>query len=60
VRWSRQFQTHRGRSGHRWKVERFFAWLNGFGRLRIRLKRYSVIYHAFLILAAIMVIFRYF
>jgi hypothetical protein len=41
-------------------VERFFAWLNGFGRLRIRLKRYSVIYHAFLILAAIMVIFRYF
>jgi transposase len=56
----RQFQTHRDLSGHRWKVERFFAWLNGFRRLGIRFERHSLISHAFLILAAIMITFRYF
>ena len=56
----RLFHTHREISAHRWKVERFFAWLNGFRRLGIRFERYSLIYHAFLILAAIMITFRYF
>jgi transposase len=56
----RRFQTHRELSDHRWKVERFFAWLNGFRRLGIRFERHSLIYHAFLILAAIMITFRYF
>jgi transposase len=32
---------------HRWKVERFFAWLNGFRRLAVRYERYSFMYLAF-------------
>ncbi len=56
----RHFHTHREISSHRWKVERFFAWLNGFRRLGIRFERYSFIYHAFLILAAIIITLRYF
>ena len=56
----RRFRTHRQLSGNRWKVERFFAWLNGFRRLGIRFERHSFIYHAFLILAAIVITCRHF
>jgi transposase len=45
-------------SSQRWKVERFFAWLNGFRRLGIRFERYSFIYLAFLHLAAIVICLR--
>ncbi len=56
----RRFQTHAEISSHRWKVERFFAWLNGFRRLGIRFERHALIYEAFLTLAAIMITLRYF
>lgn len=56
----RRFHTHRDLSSHRWKVERFFAWLNGFRRLGIRFERHALIYEAFLTLAAIMITLRYF
>ena len=49
---------HRALSSHRWKVERFFAWLNGFRRLGIRFERYSEIYLGFLHLAAIKICLR--
>jgi transposase len=45
-------------SAQRWKVERFFAWLNGFRRLGIRFERYSEIYLGFLYLAAIKICLR--
>lgn len=50
--------THPEISSHRWKVERFFAWLNGFRRLGIRFERHSHIYLAFLHLAAVMICLR--
>jgi transposase len=43
---------------HRWKVERFFAWLNGFRRLNTRFERYSCMYLAFLTLAAVFICLR--
>jgi transposase len=51
-------RTHPEVSSHRWKVERFFAWLNGFRRLGIRFERHSAIYLAFLHLAAIVICLR--
>ncbi len=36
---------------HRWVVERTFAWLNGFRRLRVRYERRADMHHAFLLLA---------
>ena len=56
----RRFHTHRALSCNRWKVERFFAWLNGFRRLGIRFERHALIYEAFLTLAVIMITFRFF
>jgi Transposase DDE domain. len=54
----RHFKTHRDLAANRWKVERFFAWLNGFRRLGIRFERHSFIYAGFLILAAIIICLR--
>ena len=51
-------RTHQEISAHRWKVERFFAWLNGFRRLGIRFERYSEIYLGFLYFAAIIICLR--
>ena len=53
-----RFQTQADLSAHRWKVERFFAWLNGFRRLGIRFERISAVYLGFLHLAAIMICLR--
>jgi len=50
--------THSEVSSHRRKVERFFAWLNGFRRLGIRFERNSSMYLALLHLAAIVICLR--
>ncbi len=49
----RHFKTHRDLAANRWKVERFFAWLNGF-----RFERHSFIYSGLLTLAAIIICLR--
>ncbi|MBV9657349.1 MAG: transposase [Verrucomicrobia bacterium] len=54
----RRFRTQADLSAHRWKVERFFAQLNGFRRLGVRFERFSDIYLGFLHLAAIMICLR--
>jgi transposase len=51
-------RTHHEISSHRWKVERFFAWLNGFRRLGMRFERYSDLYLGFLYFAAIIICLR--
>lgn len=51
-------QAPRALLRHRWKVERFFAWLNGFRRLNIRFERYSYMYLAFFTLAAAFICLR--
>ena len=51
-------RVHREISSHRWKVERFFAWLNGFRRLGIRFERHSDLYLGFLYFAAIIICLR--
>lgn len=43
---------------HRWVVERTFAWLNRFKRLRIRYERRPEIYHAFATLACCLICWR--
>ena len=35
------FRTKVDLSSHRWKVERFFAWLGGFRRLAVRYERHG-------------------
>ena len=47
-------------SGNRWKVERFFAWLNGFRRLAVRYERYAFMHLALLHLAAAFITLRHF
>ncbi len=54
----RRFKTHRDLASNRWKVERFFTWLNGFRRLGIRFERHSFIYTGFLTLASILICLR--
>jgi len=54
----RHFKTHRDLASNRWKVERLFAWLNGFRRLGIRFERYSFIYSGLLTLAPILICLR--
>ena len=43
---------------HRWVVERTFAWLNQFRRLRIRDERRADIHQAFLTLACALICFK--
>ena len=43
---------------NRWKVERGFAWLDGFRRLVTRWEYYPEIYHAFLSVAIICILLR--
>ena len=43
---------------HRWVVERTFAWLNQFRRLRIRDERRADIHHAFLTLGCALICFK--
>lgn len=45
---------------HRWVVERTFAWLHQFKRLRVRYERRSDIHLAFLIIGCLLVCFRWF
>jgi len=40
---------------HRWVVERTFAWLNGFRRLRVRYERRADIHLAFLLLGCALI-----
>jgi transposase len=43
----------------RWKVERFFAWLNNFRRLPVRWEHLQETYQAFLELACIIILLRH-
>jgi len=43
----------------RWKVERFFAWLNNFRRLPLRWERLIANYQGFLDLACIIILLRH-
>jgi transposase len=45
-------------SQNRWKVERGFAWLDGFRRLVTRWERYPSVYEAFLSVAIICILLR--
>ena len=38
----------------RWRVERTFAWLGTFRRVLVRYERRSAVYHAFVLLACIL------
>lgn len=53
-----RFRTKADLSSHRWKVERFFAWLGGFRRLAVRYERHGFIHQGFLHLAAIVICLR--
>lgn len=50
--------VHPALSANRWKVERFFAWLNGYRRLAVRYERYAFMYLALLQLAAAFITLR--
>jgi len=52
--------VHPALSGNRWKVERFFAWLNGYRRLAVRYERYAFMHLALLHLAAAFITLRHF
>ena len=43
---------------HRWVVERTFAWINQFRRLRVRYERHACLYQAFLVIAAALICWR--
>lgn len=43
----------------RWKVERFFAWLNNFRRLPLRWERRIDVYQGFLELACVIILLRH-
>lgn len=47
-----------GLGGYRWVVERTFAWLHGFKRLRVRWERRADIHEAFLKLACCLIAHR--
>ena len=53
-----RFRTKPDLSSHRWKVERFFAWLGGFRRLAVRYERFGFIHLGFLHLAAVVICLR--
>ncbi len=43
---------------HRWVVERTFAWINQFRRLRVRYERYACLYQALLVIACAIICWR--
>ncbi|HET7897059.1 MAG TPA: transposase [Flavisolibacter sp.] len=45
---------------HRWTVERFFAWLHNFRKCVVRYERKADNFQAFLYLAAVLMLLRYF
>ena len=45
---------------HRWTVERFFSWLHNFRKCVVRYERKAENFQAFLYLAAILMLLRYF
>jgi transposase len=45
---------------HRWAVERFFAWLHNFRKCVVRYEKKAGNFQAFLYLAAILIMLRYF
>lgn len=56
---ARRGTRHRtGLGTYRWVIERSFAWLHGFRRLRIRWERQADIYEAFLKLACCLITHR--
>ena len=54
----RRGDSSRGLGGKRWPIERTFAWLHQFRRLRIRWERKAEHHHAFLQLAAAVICHR--
>lgn len=60
---NRKVKTQDGRPlrryARRWKVERFFAWLNNFRRLPVRYERHACNYLGFLQLACAVIMLRY-
>ena len=51
----RGVETSQKLGRHRWVVERTFAWLNRFRRLRVRYERRADIYLAFVLLACTLI-----
>ena len=49
---------HRDLSSNRWKVERFFAWLDNFRRLATRFERLCMMHLGFIQLACVMILLR--
>lgn len=49
---------HRDLSSNRWKVERFFAWLDNFRRLATRFERLCLMHLGFIQLACVMILLR--
>lgn len=47
-----------GERGKRWFVERGFAWLNAYRRLKVRWERSGVMYKAFLLFAVVLICYR--
>ena len=43
---------------HRWVVERTFAWINQFRRLRVRYEQHACLYQALLIIACAIICWR--
>jgi transposase len=43
---------------HRWVVERTFAWLNQFRRLRVRYERRADLHHAFVLIGCALITFN--
>ncbi len=60
---TRKTKTQDGRAlrryRHRWKVERFFSWLNHFRRLVTRWEHRSAMFFAFLKLACAVILLRW-
>ena len=49
---------HSDLSMNRWKVERFFAWLDNFRRLATRFERLCLMHLGFIQLACVMILLR--
>lgn len=56
ARYGQESKTHLGR--HRWVIERTFAWLNQYRRLRIRYERRPDIHEAFLLLGCALICWK--
>jgi transposase len=60
---NRKHKTQDGRAlrryRRRWKIERFFAWLNNFRRLPTRWEHWQTTYQGFLDLACVVILLRH-